>query len=123
MSFETAGSDHWVRSCKYTIKNVVDDCIVEILGRPAKHFADKTSKYSQRCQLMKIQNLETVSCSNPLPPIGNLSNDDGDGDGDGNENGKKSNRFRLAKKNNFARASRFFVHFFALTARLRRENA
>ena len=37
-------------------------------------------------------------------------------DGDGNENGKKQN-------NNFARASRFFVHFFAVVARLRRENA
>ena len=31
---------------------------------------------------------------------------------------QKSNRF-----NNFARALRFFVHFFAVTARLRRENA
>ena len=27
------------------------------------------------------------------------------------------------QNNNFARASRFFVHFFAVTARLRRENA
>ena len=27
------------------------------------------------------------------------------------------------KNNNFARASRFFVHFFDVTARLRRENA
>ena len=37
--------------------------------------------------------------------IGSLSNDDGDG----NENGKKSNRFQLGKKNNFARASRDFT--------------
>jgi len=35
---------------------------------------------------------------------------------------QKSNWFRLAN-NNFARASRFFVHFFAVTALLRRENA
>ena len=34
----------------------------------------------------------------------------------------KSNRFNN-QNNNFARASRFFVHFFAVIARLRRENA
>ena len=45
--------------------------------------------------------------------VGSLSNDDGDG----NKNGKKSNRFQLGKKNNFARASRFFVHFFAVISR------
>ena len=50
--------------------------------------------------------------------IGSWSNDVGDG----NENGKKPSRFRLAN-NNFARASRFFVHFFAFTARLRCEIA
>ena len=42
--------------------------------------------------------------------------------GDGNENGKKPSWFRLAN-NNFARASRFFVHSFAFTARLRCESA
>ena len=73
----------------YRIKNVVDNCIVEILRRPAKHFADKTSKYSQRCQPMKIQNLKTVSYRTPLPPIGSLSKDDGDG-----KEKKKSSRFR-----------------------------
>ena len=60
-----------------------------------------------------------------LPPLqvivfilGSLSNDDGDR----NENGKKT--IGLDKQNNnFARASRFFVHFFAVLARLRRENA
>ena len=41
-----------------------------------------------------------------------LSNDDGDG----NENSKKAN-------NNFARASRFYVHFFVVIARLHRESA
>ena len=35
---------------------------------------------------------------------------------------QKSNRFNN-QNNNFARASRFFVHFFAVTARLRRDNA
>ena len=42
-------------------------------------------------------------------------------DEDDNENVKKGKRFN--NQNNFARASRFFVHFFAVTARLRRENA
>ena len=35
---------------------------------------------------------------------------------------QNSNRF-IQKNNKFARASRFFVHFFAVAARLRRENA
>ena len=35
---------------------------------------------------------------------------------------QKRDRFTLANKS-FARTSRFFVHFFALTARLRHENA
>ena len=50
--------------------------------------------------------------------IGSLSKDDGDV----NENGKKAIGLDL-QNNNFARASRFFVYFFAVTARLRRENA
>ena len=41
----------------------------------------------------------------------------GNNDGDGNENGKK--RVKIGNNNNFARASRFFVHFLALFARLR----
>ena len=35
---------------------------------------------------------------------------------------RMSNRF-ITQNNNFARASRFFVHFFTVLARLRRENA
>ena len=46
-------------------------------------------------------------------------NDDND---DVNENGKKAKGLDQ-QNNNFARASRFFVHFFAVTARLRRETA
>ena len=43
-------------------------------------------------------------------------------DGDGNEYGKKA--IDLDKQNNnFARASRFFVHFSAVVARLQRETA
>ena len=44
--------------------------------------------------------------------LGSLSNDDSEG----NENGKKNS-------NNFARASRFFVHFLAFVARLQRKSA
>ena len=50
--------------------------------------------------------------------IGSLSNNDGDV----NENGKKAIGLD-EQNNNFARASRFFVHFLAVAARLRRENA
>ena len=50
--------------------------------------------------------------------IGSLSN----GDGNDNENGTKAIGLDQ-QNNNFARASRFFVHFFAVTARERRKNA
>ena len=53
-----------------------------------------------------------------VPIIQSFSNDDGDG----NENVKKANSC-IEQNNKFARASRFFVHFFAVTAPLRRENA
>ena len=49
--------------------------------------------------------------------IGSLSNDDVDV----NKNVKIA--IGLDWQNNFARASRFFVHVFAVTARLRRESA
>ena len=42
------------------------------------------------------------------------------GDGDVNENGKKEIGIHY-QNNNFARASRFFAHFFVVTALLRRE--
>ena len=48
--------------------------------------------------------------------LGSLSHEDGDVD----ENGKKAIGLDC-QNNNFARASRFFVHFFAVTARLRRQ--
>ena len=43
-------------------------------------------------------------------------------DGEGNENGKKAIGLNT-QSNNFARASRFFVHFSAVFARLQRETA
>ena len=44
-------------------------------------------------------------------------------DGDGNENGKKKTIGLDWQNNNFARASRFFVHFFAVASRLTRKGA
>ena len=46
----------------------------------------------------------------------------GNDDGDVNESCKKAMGLSW-QNNNFTRASRFFVHFFAVTTRLRRENA
>ena len=43
-------------------------------------------------------------------------------DGDGNGNGKKATALDK-ENNNFARASHFFAHFFAVVSRLRRETA
>ena len=48
---------------------------------------------------------------------GSLKNDDGNGD----ENGKKAIRLDW-QNNNLARASRPFVHFFAVAARLQGES-
>jgi len=48
--------------------------------------------------------------------LGSFSNDDGDGT---DENGKKALGLDW-QNNNSAHASRFFVHFFTITARLRR---
>ena len=50
--------------------------------------------------------------------VGSLSNDDSDG----NEDDKKARGLDW-QNNNFVRASRCFVHFFAVVARLRRETA
>ena len=52
------------------------------------------------------------------PRLGTLRSNDADG----NENVKKNKRFN-EQNDNFARASRFFVHFFPVFGRLRRENA
>ena len=48
-----------------------------------------------------------------------LDDNDND-DGDGKENGKKMS---ILTNNNFARASRYFVHFFAVVAPLRHETS
>ena len=47
--------------------------------------------------------------------------DDND-DGDGKENGNETRMFILTN-DNFARASRYFVHFFAVVAPLRHETS
>ena len=45
------------------------------------------------------------------------------GDGDSNENGKKKATGLDWQNNNFERASRFFVHFLTVAARLQRDSA
>ena len=67
------------------------------------------------------RNPPTISEVRNTPIIGNLYNDDGDDDGDDNENGKKAIGLDW-QNNDFARASRFFVHFFAVAERLRRKS-
>ena len=46
----------------------------------------------------------------------------GNGDSNGNKNGERAIGFR-SQNHNFASASRVFVRFFAVVARLRSENA
>ena len=60
----------------------------------------------------------TQSVSDVIQILRSLSNDDGDV----KENGKKAIGLDW-QNNNFARASRFFVHFLAVVARLQRESA
>ena len=52
-----------------------------------------------------------------------FSNDDGDGKKKGQRLILLLRKKKNNNNNNFPRASHFFVHFFAVTARLRRENA
>ena len=62
--------------------------------------------------------LQIVTSLRVVSLVGSLRNDNDEG----NENGKKA--IGLDKQNNnFARASRFFVHFSAVVARLQRETA
>ena len=51
-----------------------------------------------------------------------LPKKNGDGDSNGNKDGERAIGFRQ-QNHNFASASRVFVHFFAVVARLRSENA
>ena len=53
-----------------------------------------------------------------ITTVGSLSHNDGDG----NENGKKAIGL-YQQNNNFARASRFFVHFLTVVASLRLETS
>ena len=80
---------------------------------------DTMEKRTLETTIITLYSLSIFSLAKSLQlTLGSLRNDDADG----NENGKKA--IGLDKQNNnFARASRFFVHFFAVTVRLRRENA
>ena len=80
----------------------VQSCKVVLLIKPIAFFFLTFSYLSRRWILKSL--------------VGSLSNDNGDV----NENGKKSIGFNW-QNNNLARASRFFVHLFAVTARQQRE--
>ena len=65
-----------------------------------------------------VQNTK-VEKEYPRGLVGSFSNDDSDG----NEDVKKAIGLFITQNNNFTRASRCFVHFFTVLARLRRENS
>ena len=89
------------------IKTSFDDKYVFTAGMDGNFFVFKFM--DKAVKGLKVPH--KVSIPSPKVRLGNLNNDDGKG----NENSKKkSNRFRLAKEQ-LARASRFFVHFFACT--------
>ena len=78
-------------------------------------FLKKGHKLALICRPANCNNNEPIKNEVKVDLI--LSNDYADG----NENGKKA--IGVDQQNNYsARASRFSVHFFAVTARLRREN-
>ena len=56
-----------------------------------------------------------------MPTVGSLNNNNDNNDG--TENGKKAASLISKTVTVFTRASRFFVHFLAFFARLRRETA
>ena len=63
--------------------------------------------------------LEFLRCDVPVSPtLGSLSNDDADG----NKNGKKAIGL-ISKTTTLHVHNAFFVHFFAVVARLQRESA
>ena len=72
--------------------------------------------------LHSMFSLNKLACSQfmrPYSSIGTLRSNEADGD----ENVKKTKGLISKTDNNFARASRFFVHFSPVFARLRRESA
>ena len=66
--------------------------------------------------MLFIGNVFLVTSLRVVSLVGSLRNDDDEG----NENGKKATGLDK-QNNNFARASRFFVHFSDVVARLQRE--
>ena len=82
------------------------------------HEFSTVRKLVQCCVNVKLPSTFFRESSERPATMGSLRNDDDDGNG----NGKKA-RGLDKQNNNFARASRFFVHFSAVVARLQRETA
>ena len=105
-------ADHWHFVTRYEGPVMLDTRPFQAPGRPPwhpNHFPTDSYKASVKDKTKTQHQLLLL-----------LSNDDDDDD---IKRGQKSNRFRLENHSSSVRASRFFVHFFAVTARLRRENA
>ena len=66
----------------------------------------------KRIQIQPVPCEPSFFTASPKALLGSFSNDDDDG-GDSNDSAKKRNGF-VKQNNNLARASRFFVHFFAV---------
>ena len=102
----------------FSSKREIRHSHVEVVQRWARKC---TKKCDARAKLLfSLTNLFLcLPCLLPSPlSLGSFSNDDGDS----NQNVKQSKGLDW-QNNNFARASLFFVHFFAVTARLRREKS
>ena len=76
-----------------------------------------TEQFSSDWKTKNNSEREAVDSFLKLQILGTLRSNDGVG----NENVKKA-KGSINKNYNFLHASRFFVHFFTITARLRREN-
>ena len=86
--------------------------------RNASHFAKRKTQWIASYITKSSYLVISAVGKGPRPPLGTLGSlrNDDDDDDEGNEKGKKA--IGLDKQNNnFARASRFFVHFSAVVAR------
>ena len=81
----------------------------------ANHFHNRTAQYFEQGRGEVSRQVTMVA----LFQDDNKTNDDDDGDG--KENGRKY--MFILTNNNFARASHYFVHFFAVVAPLRHETS
>ena len=90
--------------------------------RNASHFAKRKTQWIASYITKSSYLVISAVGKSPRPPLGTLGSLRNDDDDEGNENGKKATGLDK-QNNNFARASRFFVHFSAVVARRQHETA